>query len=205
LLSEGGSPVVQDPRNFRLNRGLCGQNAQQRYSLNFVYDLPFGHGRKFGASLSRAADLVAGGWQVTGILTFRTGQPFTVTLPADVANVADTATWANLIANPNSISNRSIYRFFNTSAFVAPAAYMFGNEGRNVVLGPGVNNWDVAVFKALRFTETRQLQFRTEFLNAWNHAQFAPPSASFGTVQFGQISATSHDPRDIQMSLKLLW
>jgi hypothetical protein len=205
LISEGGSPVVQNPRNFRSNRGRCGQDARQRYSLSFVYDIPFGRGRKLGTGISHTADLIAGGWQVTGIATFRTGQPFTSTAPTDVANVADTATWPNAIGNPNSVGNRSIYHFFNTAAFIAPPIYTFGNEGRNVIVGPGVNNWDLALFKAFRFDEKRQLQFRTEFFNAFNHSQFAPPGAVFGTAQFGQISAISHDPRDVQMSLKFLW
>ena len=86
-----------------------------------------------------------------------------------------------------------------------PPIYTFGNEGRNVVVGPGVNNWDLALFKGFRFDEKRQLQFRTEFFNAVNHSQFAPPGAVFGAAQFRQISATSHDPRDVQMSLKFLW
>ena len=92
-----------------------------------------------------------------------------------------------------------------TAAFVSPAPFTFGNEGRNVVNGPGLNNEDLSIFKAFHVDEKRQLQFRTEFFNALNHPQFALPGATFGTAQFGQISATSHDPRDIQMSLKFLW
>ena len=196
---------IQNNYAFNLNRGLCSQDVRQRYSLSFVYDLPFGRGRKFGASMSRAADLIAGGWQVTGIATFRSGQPFTVTLPTDVSNTADTSTWPNLLSNPNSVSGRSIYQWFNRAAFASPQAYTFGNEGRNVVIGPGVNNWDLSLFKVFHFDEKRQLQYRAEFFNAFNHAQFALPGATYGTAQFGQISATSHDPRDVQMSLKFLW
>lgn len=164
---------IQDNSNFAANRGLCSQDTRQRYSGSFVYYLPFGHGRPFGRNLSRAADLVAGGWQVTGIVTFRTGQPFTVTMPGDPSNTADTSTWPNLVGNPNSVSNRSIDGFFNTSAFAAPAPYTFGNEGRNTVIGPGVNNWDLSVFKVFRVDEARQLQFRSEFFNAFNHPQFS--------------------------------
>ena len=196
---------IQYSGNFRAARGLCAQDVRNRVSLSFVYDIPFGRGRRYGASISRAADLIAGGWQVTGIATFRSGQPFTVTMPTDVSNTADASTWASVIANPNAVSNRSVYQWFNTGAFVSPPSFSVGNQGRDTVIGPGVNNWDLSVFKAFRFDEKRQLQFRTEFFNAFNHAQFALPGATFGTAQFGQISATSHDPRDIQMSLKFLW
>jgi hypothetical protein len=138
-IGEGGQRV-QNTFNFALNRGLCSQDARNRFSFSFVYDIPFGRGRKYGGSMSRAADLIVGGWQVTGIVTLRTGQPFTVVMPSDVSNTADTSTWANLVGNPNSGGNRSIYQWFNTTAFASPAPFTFGNEGRNVVIGPGLNN-----------------------------------------------------------------
>jgi hypothetical protein len=196
---------VQNNSNFALNRGLCAQDSRQRYSGSFVYDLPFGRGKKYGANISRPLDAIAGGWQVTGIATFRTGQPFTAVMATDVSNTADTSTWTNLVGNPNSGGARSIYQWFNTAAFAAAAPFTFGNEGRDVIIGPGVNNWDISLFKIFRLDEKKQFQFRTEFFNAFNHAQFQLPGATFGTAAFGQITATSHDPRDVQMSLKFLW
>ena len=196
---------IQYSGDFRAARGLCAQDVRNRVSLSFVYDIPFGRGRIYGSNISRVGDLIAGGWQVTGIATFRSGQPFTVTMPTDVSNTADASTWASVTGNPNTVSNRSVYQWFNTGAFVSPPNFSVGNQGRDTVIGPGVNNWDVSVFKAFHFDEKRQLQFRTELFNAFNHAQFALPGATFATAQFGQISATSHDPRDIQMSLKFLW
>jgi len=126
-------------------------------------------------------------------------------MPTDTSNTADTSTWTNLIGNPNSGAPHTIYKWFNTSAFAAPAPFTFGNEGRDVIEGPGVNNWDLSVFKIFRIDEKKQLQFRTEFFNAFNHSQFQLPGATFGTAAFAQITATSHDPRDVQMSLKFLW
>jgi len=206
FVGEGGTGgFVQNEYDFRANRGLCSQDSRNRVSLSFVYDIPFGRGRAYGRTISRAADLLAGGWQVTGIATFRSGQPFTADLPTDVSNTADGSTWPNAIANPNSVTNRSIYNYINAAAFTSPAAYTFGNEGRNAIIGPGVNNWDLSVFKAFHVDEKRELQFRSEFFNAFNHPQFQLPGSTFGTAQFGQISALAHDPRDIQMSLKFLW
>ncbi len=201
--STGG--FVQNNNDFRANRGLCSQDSRNRVSLSFVYDIPFGRGRAYGKTISRAADLLAGGWQVTGIATFRSGQPYTAVMSTDVSNTADGSTWPNQIGNPNSVTNRSIYNYINSAAFVSPAPYTFGNEGRNTIIGPGVNNWDLSVFKAFHVDEKRELQFRAEFFNAFNHPQFQLPGSTFGTAQFGQISALAHDPRDIQMSLKFLW
>jgi hypothetical protein len=94
---------------------------------------------------------------------------------------------------------------FNTAAFVSPGQYTFGNEGRNMVVGPPVNNVDLSLFKIFTATEHKSFQFRAEFFNALNHSQFAAPSASLGGPTFGRISSTLHTARQIQLSLKFLF
>ncbi len=204
FVGEGGVRF-QDNNNFRGMRGLCAQDSRQRFSESFVYDMPFGRGRHFGRTMNRAADLLVGGWQVNGIITLRSGQPFTVTTPTDVSNTADGPTFADLVGNPNSVANQSIYNWFNKSAFTLPQPYHFGNSGRNIVIGPGLNNWDLSMFKSFHIDEQRQLQFRAETFNTFNHAQFGFPGSTLNTPQFGIISGTSKDPRDVQLSLKFLW
>src|SRR5579872_1581860 len=204
IVGEGGVRF-QNNYNFHGARGLCAQDARQRYSFSGVYDLPFGKNRHYLSNASFVEDLILGGWQINGILTLRTGQPFTVVMASDVSNTADLSTWANVVGSPNSVSNRSINEWFNIAAFASPAQYTFGNEGRNVVEGPGVNNLDVSFFKNFPVAEQRSFQFRAEFFNSLNHAQFALPGATLGTAQFGKISSLSHDPREIQLSLKFLF
>ena len=98
-----------------------------------------------------------------------------------------------------------IDHFFETSAFAVAAPFRWGSEGRNVIIGPDIANWDFSLFKSFSFDEKRKLQFRAEFFNALNHAEFAAPGATIATAQFGRISGTTRDPRDIQLALKFLW
>ncbi len=155
--------------------------------------------------MSRAADLAIGGWQVNSIITFRSGSPFTVTQAGDAPNVGDGSGRPDLIGNPNSVTNRNIDHFFETSAFAVAAPFRWGSEGRNVIIGPDIANWDFSLFKSFSFDEKRKLQFRAEFFNALNHAEFAAPGSTIATAQFGRISGTTRDPRDIQLALKFLW
>jgi hypothetical protein len=201
----GESTSIQNGRDFHQQRGLCTQHFQQRFTGSFVMDLPFGRGRKFGSTMPRSADLALGGWQLNAIYTARTGSPFTVTQPGDAPNVGDGSARPNGVGNPNEVSNRNIDLAFNTAAFAQAPAFTWGTAGRNTVIGPGINNWDFSIFKNFLFKERMRLQYRAEFFNGFNRAEFNFPGAAFGTAQFGRISGTTRDPRDIQMSLKFLF
>jgi Carboxypeptidase regulatory-like domain len=202
-VGEGGTFAQDAVNNLRGARGPCAQDARQRYSLSGIYALPFGKGKQFLSGISRAGDTLLGGWQFNGILTLRSGQPFTVVMSSDIANVGGT-TWANAVGDPNH-GPQTISKWFNTSAFVAPAQYTFGNEGRDTVVGPPVNNLDFSLFKVFTVTEHKSFQFRGELFNALNHSQFALPAATLGVPTFGQISSTLHPARQIQLSLKFLF
>jgi hypothetical protein len=204
-VGEPGGTAIQDNYNFRGQRGLCSQDTRHRYSLSAVYDLPFGKGRRFGSGASGLVNALAGGWQVNGILTLRTGDPFSVTVPGDPANVGDGVTRANVVSDPNSGGKRTVEQWFNTAAFTRPAPFTFGNSARNMVIGPGVKNLDFSIFKSFRIGESKSVQFRAESFNLTNTPAFGLPGASFGTAQFGTISGTSRDPRDVQFSLKFLF
>jgi Carboxypeptidase regulatory-like domain len=203
FVGEGTS--IQNGRDFRQQRGLCTQHIGERFTLSWLYDLPFGRGKRFLGQTPRAVDLLLGGWQINGIYTARTGSPFTVTQAGDAPNTGDGSARPDQIGDPNDVEDRSIDRFFNTAAFSPAAPFRWGTAGRNTVIGPGINNWDFSIFKGFSFDEHKILQFRAEFFNLLNHPEFAFPGSAIGTAQFGRISATSRDPRDIQMSLKFLW
>ena len=201
----GESTSIQNGRDFHQQEGLCTQDIRQRLTASWVNDLPFGRGKRFGSAMPRAIETMFGGWQVNGIYTARSGAPFTVTQPGDAPNVGDGSARPDQVGNPNQVSNRSIDAWFNTAAFAPAGAFRWGTAGRNTVVGPGINNWDFSVFKNFAFDEQRRLQFRAEFFNLLNRPEFASPGASIGTAQFGRISGTTRDPRDIQLSLKFLW
>ncbi|MFN7922361.1 MAG: TonB-dependent receptor [Bryobacteraceae bacterium] len=203
FVGEGTS--IQNGRDFHQQRGLCSQHFSQRFTLSWLYDLPFGHGRKFLTSMSKPADFVLGGWQINGIYTARTGSPYTPGQPGDAPNVGDGSARPDLVSDPTNVSNKSIDRWFNTDAFARAGAFRWGTAGRNILIGPGINNWDFSIFKNFSIDEHRRVQFRFESFNLFNRAEFGFPGASLGTAQFGRISGTTRDPRDIQMSLKFLW
>jgi hypothetical protein len=203
FVGEGTS--IQNGRDFSQQRGLCTQHFSQRFTLSWLYDLPFGRGRAVMTNAPRVVDFILGGWQLNGIYTARSGSPFTVTQAGDAPNVGDGSARPDQIGNPNEVDNRSIDRWFNTDAFRPADRFRWGTAGRNTVIGPGINNWDFSIFKSFAIDEHRRVQFRSEFFNLANHPEFGFPGATIGTAQFGRISGTTRDPRDVQLSLKFLW
>jgi len=116
--------------------------------------------------------------------------------------VGDGAHLPNLIANPNT-GPKTPSEFFNIHAFAMPAPYTFGNEGIGVITGPGMDVVDLSAVKNTSVKERLNLQFRAEFFNAFNHANFAGPNTTFGSAQFGEITSTAVANREIQLALHL--
>ena len=98
-------------------------------------------------------------------------------------------------------------RYFDTSVFSQPAAFTFGNMSNRIadLRAPGIANWDISAFKEFQMRESWTLQFRSEFLNAFNTVRFGAPNTSVASNQFGVISTQANSPRQIQFGLKLLW
>ena len=194
--------AVQDPFNLSLDRGLSAYDVPQRSVTSFSYELPYGKGRRFGSDIPRALDLAVGGWQVAGIVTFQSGFPFSVTEYSDPSNTAGGFDYRpNLVGNPN-VANQSINEWFNPAAFAVPAAYTFGNAGRNILRGPTLNNFDLSLLKNFHFTETKYLQFRAEAFNAFNHPHFYNPDSNIQDANVGKILGAS-DPRILQVAAKM--
>src|SRR5207245_4375907 len=110
-------------------------------NLNYIYDLPF-----FKDSQSKAVRSILGGWELSGVTTFETGLPMTVSVSGDNAGVGGAAVRPDVTGNPNN-GPKSVTEWFNTAAFVAPAPLSFGSAGRNIVRGPGRDNWNLSMFK----------------------------------------------------------
>jgi hypothetical protein len=207
-----GSDQPQDPRNLRLDRGLSPHDVRSRFVYSYVYELPFGKGKQFLGNAPRALDLLLAGWQTNGVASLQTGRHFTFGNSFDVSNTGTSNARANVLRDPTlSADQRSLQRWFDTSAVALPAPWTYGNAGRNTGLGPGQVNFDMSFFKNIVLTESKgnfrpdTLQFRAEFFNIFNHPQFDIPNRLVGTPQFGTITGVVNSQRQVQFSLKLLF
>ncbi len=207
-----GSETVQTPYNLALNRGNSTFDVRQNLVLSWTYELPFGKGKKFLSNANRPLDLLAGGWQLNSIDTFQTGVPFTPTMSSSLLNAGSGIQWPNNIA-PGKLSNPTISEWFNPAAFASPGLYIYGNEGRNPLYGPGTTQFDLSMFKSFKFSpdQKMRLQFRAELFNIFNTPQFDNPNASIGNLAVGTITGAGQPPlfqrtsREIQLALKLYW
>ncbi len=156
--------------NPRLDYGLSDFDVNHRFVAIAVYQLPVGRGKRYGNDMNKAADFALGGWQVTAITTFQKGFPFSVLCNDNFGLLLSFTQRCNQVGDPGN--EHSVNRWFNTSAFVQPLAGQFGNSGRDIIRGPGINNWDVGIGKDFKFTERTAFQFRVEAFNVFNHHQY---------------------------------
>jgi outer membrane receptor protein involved in Fe transport len=205
--SSAGDPRIniQDPRNIRANYGLSSFDYRQRFTLSTVYELPFGTGRRFMKNPNSFENALAAGWQIASIVAAQSGAPFSVSLSTPTANTG-TFTRPNRICNGNLPADQQrITRWFDTSCFVNPPPFAFGNTGRNILIGPGLFTWDLAADKDFHLSDRFGLQFRSEFFNILNRANFGLPNASIGSAPAGTITSVVTNARQIQFALRLHW
>ena len=195
---------VQQIYNLKAERSVAGFDIPHLLSANWTYDLPFGKGKQFTTG-NPILNAVIGPWSLNGIFTIRSGEPFTVNVNGDRANVGGNSERPNIVgaAFPSS---RTPQNYLNTSSFQVPAQYTFGTLGRNSLRLGSSSNWDLSVFREfpLRLTEATRLQFRAEFFNAFNHPVLG--GCLDTTVQdanFGTANCTRNTEREIQFALKL--
>lgn len=204
------SDQPQNPND--LGAEIASSDFDVRHTLNFsgLYHLPFGHGQRFLGNIGRAGELIGGGWQLNGIFNMRTGTPVNVTTAG--ANKSCPGMRPNLVGDPTlPRGERTLLRYFNTAAFVAPTGGQCipGDTPRNVLTGPGFVNADVSMFKEFTITEGSRLETRFEFFNVTNTPHFANPNADLGTsTTFGQITreaGTGKDNRILQFAAKFIF
>ena len=193
-----------DNSNPERDHALSDFDVDHRLVGSFVYNLPFGSGEKFAGDATGVKNAVVGGWQVNGIYTWQRGFPLTITA-ADRGGLNDTfgTNRADLVGDPN-IGERTVNRWFNTTAFAQPGEGQLGTLGRNTERGPGVNNLDLALFKNFVLTRRVRLQFRLESFNALNHTQFSTVSTNLAAANFGVVTA-ARPARINQLGLKVLF
>jgi hypothetical protein len=194
------SAIPQDNKNLRAEKGLA-CDIRHRFALSMVFDIP---------AIRRSEWLrrVSGNWHLSTVYQIQSGFPFTVSVFGDTAN-AGTLLGENPIRAQSTgqpvfgPGTRRAEQWFNSAAFTAPAAFSFGNVGRNTVYGPPLKNLDVALQRSFRLTEKLDFQFRGEFFNALNQVNLGTPNRFVNEPQFGTITMAATPGREIQLSARL--
>jgi hypothetical protein len=166
--------------------------AKHRVVVNAMWDLPFGHGKRYGANVPSAVNQVIGGWSVTWVAYFMTGQYFSPTFSgADPSNTNTYGGYPDRVCNGNyDPGKRDINNWFDASCFQVSQPGHFGNSGANVLEGPGMNVNNMTFQKNFKITERMQFDIMTLVGNIFNHPNFLPPSADISTSDVGVISST---------------
>lgn len=213
------SSFQTDPLNLALDRGLADFDVTHRVVISGLYEFP-----KFFRSGNGFAKQVLNGWQLSGIASFQSGTPFTVFSNDGQSFQGNGIDRADLVGPIQTFDPRTIQTFtpnangingsclngattgnfyFNPMSYnCLPANLTFGDSGRNTIRGPGLDDYDLAILKHFRIGEGKEVEFRTEFFNTFNHAQFLNPDATGFDGTFGQVTQ-ARDPRIIQFALKL--
>jgi hypothetical protein len=212
----------QDAYNRRGNYGPACFDVRHNFTTAGIYNLPFGKGQKFGSGMSKAADLVLGGWNINYNLARRGGFPVTVFASQQNTNSGRSPRGnarANRYRPANFSGTRTVDSWFGkvftasdfcaagvdngTCAYGVPALGEFGSSGVGTERAPGFFNLDTSIGKTFRFTERHRLEFRTEMFNVLNFVNWGPPGRDINSPStFGQITGQIGSPRNIQFGLK---
>jgi len=169
-----GYQGTMDNHHPELDYGPSDFNVDRRFVASYVYQLPIGRGKKVAGNISRVADVVVGGWEVTGITTFQTGFPFSIGA-SDAAGFLDTQFQRGNITqgcNPHANLTAKFQRL-NMSCFTQPSAGVYGNTARNFLRQPGVNNWDMGFGKGVNLGEKAKFALHVDTFNTFNHHQYS--------------------------------
>ena len=199
----------QNSYDIAASRSVASYDIPHRLVLSGLYEVPYGRGRRFGASAPAVVDAVIGGWQVNGIVTVQSGTPLTISASntAGLFNPVTRANWNGQDPALDGDREERLQRWFDTSAFSQPAAFTFGNAGATF---PGlrtdsVRNVDLSLFKHFALPGRLRLQARLEIFNALNRVQFGSPNTSVTSTSFGVVTSQANTPRQLQFGVKALW
>lgn len=200
----GSQRSPQDIRDFGKEWALADYHRTHQFSASFNYDLPFGRGKKFFGNARGWSEVVFGGWQLNGIVTMLSGRPFT-----PVYSSLDTASGRpDLVGDP--MANVPAGLYFNPAAFARPVATpqdptLFGNSGRNILIGPNFQSVDMSLFKIIKLGERTKLQLRWEAFNVFNRPNFQIPQFLLETSDTGQLRQTSNEAREMQFAIRFIF
>jgi len=193
------SAIPQNNKDLAAEKGP-GCDVRHRFAFSAVYDLPhLGNGWIESATQR---------WHLSTVLQIQSGFPFTVSVFGDTANagtlLGENPIRANYTGQPIfGPGTRTSDQWFNPAAFATPAAFTFGNVGRNTVYGPGLQTLDLALHREFAVSERMNFQFRAEFFNALNHTNLGTPNRFVNTPQFGTITEAATPGRELQLSARV--
>jgi hypothetical protein len=210
--SEGAAPTAL---LIPVNKANCDFSIPHNFVASYSYALPFGRDRAFLKNMHAWEEGILGGWNIAGITTLQTGLPFTPTISVDEANTGVGSQRPNVVGTPTVLGNVSCWFYVaansscqglgGSAAFALPAQYTYGNSGRNILRGDGLVQFDFTVSKRFKFSESKSLEFRSEFFNIFNTPTFALPGTTIDTASGGQISSTLNAGRTIELAMKLFF
>ena len=197
-----GGAFPQNSYDYAAERGDSIFDVRQRFVAYATYELPFGKGKRF-MDQGGVVNGVLGGWQVNTIITAQTGTTIGLNAP-DSSGTGSFNPRPDCTGNARSGASDDPRTGFwlNAADFSIPAAGTFGDCGPGKYHGPGFSNIDFSLFKSFPVRENMRFEFRAEAFNLFNHADFSNPAGFFPAGNFGQISSTIIDPRELQFALK---
>ncbi len=191
------------------NYGLAGFDRTNIIKANWLWDVP-----KWNVGFVPARAVV-NGWHLLGIYTYSSGAPtlvgFSQTTPTNISGSPSVGSRIQVNGNPNQVgSGYTSLQAFNPTVFSVPAVGTLGDPSKTLFRGPGLNDWDISLFKDFSIHERLRLQLRSEFYNAFNHTQYSAvnasaqfnPAGAQTNAQFGQYTA-AQNPRIIQLAVRL--
>ena len=228
LTNNGVPSTVQDPNNLRLERSYSNFDIPDIFQVSWVYQLPFGKGKKFGSRWNRVVDGVLGGWQLNGSFRWDDGTPLILGLnggtsapnynqrpnyPATLQIAPNYKNTLEYFSNASGAAHNvtAADQYVTSTGAVCftdpwyPCKYADGNAPRTVnVRAPGTNNWSASLFKQFPlWNEASKLELGIESFNLFNHVQLAPPALTVGQTNFGIITSQANSPRIFQLRAKL--
>ena len=193
----------EDSRNLRRDYGRSNFDLRHRFTVTYAWRIPA------PAGLPGWLHALAANWQLNGITTLQTGGPLNITLPFDNSGTGEFRDRPNLVGNAH-VPFTPLGPYLNPAAFAQPLAGTYGNLGRNMFSGPGLNDFDMSFVKSQLISRDWWLRLRAEFFNIWNHPNFASPSTTFGSGF--QLTSTpdsfnpyfgNGSPRNVQLVAEL--
>ncbi|MHB8655900.1 MAG: TonB-dependent receptor [Terriglobia bacterium] len=194
--SEAGGPSWQNPRDRNAERGNCIMDVRQLFNLSYLLTSPHFTGP--------ITSKLLGNWQLGGIIGKRTGNWLTATDGQDISLTAVGLDRPNAVGDPH-LSNPTLQKWFNTSAFTKQATGTYGNAGTYTILGPGAFTFDTDISRAFKIREDQRLEVRFEAFNWLNHAVFNSPGTTLSSASsYGKI-LSANDPRILQFAMKYVF
>ncbi|MGA7341754.1 MAG: carboxypeptidase regulatory-like domain-containing protein [Terracidiphilus sp.] len=204
-----GTTSIQNPYDPKADRSVSGYDLPQVFTAGWVWAIPIGKGSPYSTG-NRISDYALGNWQITGIATFESGRVYTVEDAGDIANTGNFNDVGAGYERPNRVGNpkpqhQTPGQWIDPAAFVTPAQYTFGDTPRNSLRTEPYKSLDASLFRQFPLYESLNLQLRVDALNSFNHPIWGVPNICQNCQNFGVVTSTVNDSREVQLSAKIVF